>query len=429
MDQLYTVKPFDKRSVNRRMTLPGSKSISNRVLLLAALARGETVFHNFLISDDTIFMAEGLNMLGYRVEVDRARHSCAVRGGKLPRGDHRLFVGNAGTAMRFLASFLCLGDGDFYLDGDERMHQRPVADLIAALRELDCDVMSEKNDGCPPLIIRARGIEGTECHIRGENSSQYISSLLMAAPYSKNGMTIRTTGEVSSRPYIDMTLRIMEAFGVNAERRDYSEFRVKPAHYKAQKDFTIEPDASSASYFFAGAAMLTGKVEISGLGARSVQGDTHFVEVLQKMGCGVIIRDDAIVLQSDGRMNGIDIDMNEEPDMVPTLAIASLFADGPTRIRNVANLRIKESDRIAALTNELRKLGADVKEYADGLEIHPKPVYHGARIATYNDHRIAMAFALAGLRIPGVEIENPGCVSKSFPEFFHYLEKFSHHHE
>jgi 3-phosphoshikimate 1-carboxyvinyltransferase len=427
MESIYRVVKLTN-VLDRDVRLPGSKSISNRALLLAALSEGKTELTNLLFSDDTRYMAGALRDLGLRVEADESRAVCTVHGtGRPPKGGAKLYVGNAGTAMRFLASYLCLGEGEFLLDGDQRMRQRPIADLVEALSALGCDVCDVDRNGCPPLAIRAKGIRGGECVVTGKNSSQYISSLLLAAPCSERGVTVRTGGEVSSKPYIDMTLRMMEQFGARVERDGYRKFKVNPTGYRSPGRFGVEPDASSASYFLAAAAIAGGRVRIEGLGENSLQGDTAFAGVLGKMGASVTMDENFVELRSDGHLRGIDIDMNAIPDMVLTLAAAALFAEGETRITNVANLRIKESDRITALCTELRKLGAEVEELSDGLVILPAKSYRGASIATYNDHRIAMAFAVAGLFIEGIVIENPGCVSKTFPDFFDYLERFCGH--
>jgi 3-phosphoshikimate 1-carboxyvinyltransferase len=423
MKNNYPVKAISGKSIHLDVVLPGSKSISNRALLIAALAEGETRISNLLFSEDTVYMSKALTDLGLDISLDEKGKCCVIKGGKLPSRGQELFVGNAGTAMRFLTSYLALGRGNFILDGNERMRQRPIGDLLSALRQLDCDVESLENNACPPVLIRAHGMRGGECVINGKNSSQYISSVLMAAPYSERGVKIFTEGEAASLPYIDMTIRMMKQFGVSVTSNDFHEFEVKSARYHALESYTVEPDASSASYFLAAGAILSGSVKIRNLGKNSLQGDAKFAFVLQKMGCTVSCGEDYIELKSDGKLKGITIDMNEMPDTVPTLAIAALFADSPTKITNVANLRIKESDRISALASELKKLGAFVAEHPDGLEIFPAKNYHPVSIATYDDHRIAMAFSIAGLKIDGIEIENPACVAKSFPDFFDVLER------
>lgn len=417
------IQSIDGKKINCTVTLPGSKSITNRAFILAALANGKTVLNNALFSEDTVYMSKALKQIGIPISQDEKNKSFIIEGGRIPHGDYELFVGNAGTAMRFLTSYFCLGEGTFTLDGDPRMRERPIEDLLKALSELGARVSSLNKNGCPPVIIQGQGLKGGSCSISGKNSSQYISSILMAGPCSETGVILSTKDGVSSRPYIEMTLNMMERFGVKVERKDYSEFRLKKGQYLPQKEYLIEPDASSASYFLVAAAILGGKVTLEGLGKNSIQGDSAFIHVLEKMGCEIEAEENRMTLRSDGKLKGLDIDMNAIPDLVPSLAVAALFADSPTRIRNVANLRIKESDRIKALVVEMSKLGGDVKEYDDGLEIFPKVSYNNALISTYNDHRIAMSFSIAGLKISGLTIENPQCVSKSFPDFYEYLQK------
>ncbi len=421
MSGAYPVHPYKKGVLKAEVSLPGSKSITNRALLLAALAEGETRLFNFLFSDDTLFMAKALVQAGISINPDKSKNACVVGGGRLPVGPQSFFLGNAGTAMRFLTAYFTLGKGEFYLDGDMRMRQRPIKDLLDALTELGCNIKSENPDGCPPVIINAGGLQGGHCTVAGENSSQYISSLLMASPCARETVRIETAGKVSSGPYVDMTLGMMDQFGVKCLRNGYREFLTSPARYSNLPEYIIEPDASSSSYFLAAAAILGGEITLKGLGSGSIQGDIRFASVLEKMGCEVDIGPDSIRLASDGRLRGISEDMNDIPDMAPTLAVCALFADGPTEIKNVPNLRIKESDRISALSAELKKLGAEITENIDGLEIFPRALYNSAVINTYNDHRIAMSFSIAGLKIEGIEIDNPSCVSKTFPDFFFYF--------
>lgn len=421
MTGTFAVKTAPTGGVRWDLRLPGSKSLSNRAVLLAALSEGETVLTNFLYSDDTRHMTRALRDLGLKIVSDESESRCTVTGGRPPEGPRTIFVGNAGTAMRFLASYLALGRGEFILDGDERMRQRPIADLVDALNTLGCRAQVLGQNGCPPVRIRADGLPGGECSIPGRNSSQYISSILMASPCSRSGVVLKVEGEIASEPYLRMTKSMMASFGVPCEQSG-SEFRVAPVRYRSPGSYAVEPDASSASYFLAAAAVLGGEARIRGIGSSSIQGDSRFAEVLAQMGCRVRYSSDSVVLESDSRLRGIDIDLNAMPDMVPTLAVTALFAEGPTRIRNVPNLRIKESDRIAALAAEIGRMGGEAREYPDGLEIFPKTGYHEALIETYNDHRIAMAFTVAGLKVPGIVIADPECVSKSFPGYFDTLK-------
>jgi 3-phosphoshikimate 1-carboxyvinyltransferase len=421
MSQTYKVRPYKKGALKAVLSLPGSKSITNRALMMSALARGNTRLSNFLFSDDTVFMARALESAGISVKSDENNKTCEVAGGLLPSGGLSVFLGNAGTAVRFLTSYFTLGSGLYRIDGDERMRKRPIKDLLDALAQLGCDIRSENSNGCPPVIINANGLEGGKCTVAGENSSQYISSVLMASPYSRKGVTVETAGRVASGPYIEMTMAMMNQFRVKCARDGLREFRIGPGEYISPREYLIEPDASSSSYFLAGAAVLGGEIVLRGLGSGSIQGDAKFASVLEKMGCGVEIGIDSIKLSSDGRLRGISIDMNDIPDMAMTLAVTALFAEGSTAIKNVPNLRIKESDRISALSAELKKLGAGIKENADGIEIFPASLYNSAVINTYNDHRIAMSFSIAGLMIDGIEIDNPSCVSKTFPDYFEYF--------
>lgn len=410
---------------NVRLELPGSKSVTNRALVLAALSHGRTTLQNFSTSDDSRYLAGAFQTLGLKTVINEKNSECVIEGGTLPQGARGLFVGNAGTAMRFLLSYLTLGHGEFILDGDERMRERPIRDLIEALNRIGCDVESVNANGCPPVKVRANGMPGGKCEISGKSSSQYVSSILMSAPLSERGLDLVITDGLASEPYLEMTLKMMEQFGVSAQRTGTQQFHIPKAEYRTPRKYYIEPDASSASYFLTAAAILNGTVAIKGIGADSLQGDARFADALGRMGCEILMKKDSVRVRAGGKLKGIDIDMNSMPDMVPSLAVAALFAEGPTRIRNVANLRIKESDRISALTAELARLGAKVKEWDDGFDIFPNPPYNKCLVFTYNDHRIAMAFSVAGLRIPGIEIENPSCVSKSFPEFYSFLRKLS----
>lgn len=420
----YFVKPFKKKVVNLELELPGSKSITNRCFVISALASGETVLRNPLLSDDTIYMMKVLKELGIRIELIGDNEAVRVFGGQIPRGNKEFFVGNAGTTMRFLTSYLSLGDGHFLLDGDERMRQRPIKELVDALRLLGVDVYCVNGNGCPPVMINARGVKGGKAVIGGKNSSQYISSILMASPYFYDGVELSVEEELVSLPYILMTMEVMKSFGVQVDHSEFRVFRVNSGFYSSPGEYYVEPDASTASYFLAGAAILSGRVKIYGLGRDSIQGDVGFAFVLEKMGCKVRLERDYIELLSDGNLEGIDIDMNKMPDLVPTLAVVGLFAKTPTTIRNVYNLRIKESDRISAIAREISKLGGEVLEFEDGLKIFPLSKHRSVTISTYNDHRIAMAFTIAGLKLDGIAIENPSCVTKSFPEFYDYIERY-----
>ena len=406
---------------------PGSKSITNRALVCAALADGPSVLRGALDSEDTRVMIAALAELGIRMAIEDNGRTLRVGGcgGVIPAARAELFVANSGTTMRFLTAMVAVGRGEFRLDGVARMRERPMGDLAAAMRALGVDVACEGANECPPIVVRAAGFRGGRAAIGGATSSQFLSGLMMAAPYAEADVELVVEDGLVSVPYVAMTRRVMEEFGAElASTTDYSEIRVTNQRHYVARDYAIEPDASAASYFLAAAAITGGAVTIEGLSRNSLQGDVAFATCLEDMGAIVTFDDDSITVE--GRpLAGIDVDMNAISDTAPTLAVVALFAKGPTRIRNVAHISHKETDRIAAAACELRKLGAGVDEFADGLRIEPvdAAALHGATIDTYQDHRMAMSFALAGLRVPRVRINDPGCVGKTYPEFFSDLEK------
>lgn len=404
------------------VAVPGSKSITNRALLLAAMAAGRSSIDAALISDDTRRMVAALDALGFAIEADEAARRITVTGraGLIPSVAANLDAGGAGTAMRFLAGLLTLGHGRYRLDGNARMRERPIGPLIDAMRTLGVDVTSELGNGCPPIVIdtTAAAFAGGTVAIDASLSSQFVSALLMPAPLWRNGLRLAISGE-AARPFIEMTLRLMETWGAaSTVTGDPDDLIVVPGgqRYRAQ-DFTIEPDATAASYFAAAAALCGGSVTIPGLTRRSVQGDAGFFAILEQMGAHVTWHANAVEVTGNRRLRGVDVAMNPMPDVVPTLAAIAPFADSPTRIRKVGFIRHHESDRIGAIATELRRVGATVREFDDGLEIAPSAL-HPAAIETYDDHRIAMAFAVIGLKVPGIRIRNPGCVAKTYPEFF-----------
>ncbi len=412
--------------------VPGSKSLTNRALLVAALAAGRTRLTHALASDDSRYFIGALQQLGFTVDVNLDETTVEVegRGGHIPAERAALFIGNAGTAARFLTALLTLGHGTYLLDGEPRMRQRPIGDLALALGQLGARVEAAEGQHpddsrrlAPPLRVDATGLPGGRCQVAGDISSQFLSGLLMVAPYAQTPVTIEVEGPLFSRPYVDMTLRLMAEFGVTVERDGYRTFRVPPSRYRAQLAYAIEPDASAASYFFAAPAVVGGQVRVAGLSRRSAQGDVGFVDVLARLGCEVREGPGWIEVARalDRPLTGIDVDMSDIPDTAMTLAAVAPFATSATRIRGIESARMKESDRVAATVTELRRLGVEVEEHTDGLTIHPATGMHGAAIHTYNDHRIAMAFALVGLRVPGVIIRDPGCVAKTFPTFFEVL--------
>lgn len=405
--------------------MPGSKSITNRVLILAAIADGRSTIDQALLSHDTRYMTDALKALGFRVELDEGRRRIAVEGtgGRIPASKADLFVGNAGTAMRFLLGLLTLSHGRFRLDGNARMRERPVGPLIAALSRLGAVVSSERADGCPPVVFENPApVSGGELSIDASVSSQFVSALLMPAPLWPQGLRLTVTGD-TARPFIDMTLGLMAAFGAGGAWEGDALVVPGNRRYRA-REFTVEPDASSASYFAAAAALLGGSVTIHRLRAESVQGDIRFLDVLEKMGARVRWLADGVEVSSDGHLRGVEVAMNSMPDMVPTLAALAPFATSPTRIRNVAFIRHHESDRLRALATELARLGASVAEFDDGLLIEPSRL-RPAAVETYDDHRIAMAFAVVGLKVAGLRIRNPGCVAKTYPGFFDDLSRLA----
>ncbi|MGB5081810.1 MAG: 3-phosphoshikimate 1-carboxyvinyltransferase [Burkholderiales bacterium] len=422
--------------VEGAVTLPGSKSISNRVLLLASLSRGDTRVNNLLDSDDTRVMLEALGRLGVRIErtPDRTAVVHGV-GGSFPVKSAELHLGNAGTAFRPLAAALALSGGEYRLSGSPRMHERPIGDLVDALRRLGADIAYPGNEGFPPLAVRPGAIRPGATRVRGEVSSQYLSALLMALPMTGARTVIEVEGELISRPYVEITLNLMRRFGVEVAREGWKKLTVPAAGYASPGDIRVEGDASSASYFLAAGAISGlsggGPVRVVGVGRGSIQGDVRFTEVLERMGAAISMGEDWIEASAGpqararGKLEAIDADFNHIPDAAMTAAVAALFADGPSTLRNIASWRVKETDRIVAMATELRKLGAEVEEGADFLRLVPPAALRPATIDTYDDHRIAMSFSLAALGGIRVRINDPGCVGKTFPEYFDVLAGIS----
>lgn len=425
-----TMQPVSA-SFRASVRVPGSKSITNRALPLAAMANGKSLLTGVLFADDTWAMIRALERLGYVMEVNESARTVSIvgRGKEIPNCCAELFCGNSGTTLRFLAAFCARVPGEFTFDGIPRMRQRPVDELARALCDLGSEVHYKMEKGFPPIIIKGDGLRGGVTEFTNAKSSQYISAILMAAPHAISDVTVRLLGPITSEPYVAMTLRMMEQFGLNAKINDSAGLSGKPARdivvpagqsARAQ-EYAIEPDASNASYFLAAAAVCPGSsVTLEGLGKGSLQGDIAFADVLHQMGAGLTFGRDFISVSGNGGLQGIDLDMNAIPDMAQTLAVVALFAKGTTRIRNVANLRVKETDRLAALQTELTKLGAHVETTQDSISITPPGdgKLKAASIATYDDHRMAMSFAIAGLHSPGVTILDPGCTAKTYPEFF-----------
>ena len=434
MTEVLEIQPIGPLHAHIRP--PGSKSITNRALVCAALAEGDSTLSGALESEDTGVMVEALRRLGIVVTHDLPNRTIRLGGcggrllaladvpesrmfsswlelGKLPL---EIDVANSGTSLRFLTALLTLGQGTFRLDGTPRMRERPVQDLLDALAQLGGRAVSELGTGCPPVVLTAHGLPGGKATIAGGVSSQFLSGLLMAAPYARSPVELIVSGELVSKPYVEMTLAVMRAFGVSVQTEGLSRFLIPGGQVYRGRDYAIEPDASAASYFFAAAAIAGGSVSVEGLSHGSLQGDVAFCECLRRMGCRVDYAAEAITV-TGGPLVGIQTDMNAISDMVQTLGAVALFAQGPTTITGVAHIRHKETDRIAALATELRKLGAEVEAWADGLRITPQ-TRRGAQIDTYDDHRMAMSMAIVGLAQPGVVIRDPGCTAKTYPRFF-----------
>jgi 3-phosphoshikimate 1-carboxyvinyltransferase len=422
MSEVSMTAPLEitpRARLDARVRVPGSKSISNRALLVAALARGQSRLEGVLDSDDTRAMAGALQAVGARIAIDGARFDVGGVDGKPSPASSTLDVNASGTAARFLTALMALVPGQSRLDGTARLRERPIAELVEALQRLGVQVVAEGRGGCPPVRCEGGAPFGGEVEIDASRSSQFVSALLLVAPYAAREVTLRLgRGVLVSRPYVDVTLQVMRAFGAEAGFHDEHTLRVTAGRRYQGRQYAIEPDASTAAYFFCAAAIAGGRVLVEGLPRESLQADMGLLGMLERMGCQVAYRDEGVELRGPaGPLRALEVDMNAMPDAVLALAVTALFADGTTRIRNVANLRLKESDRLAALECELRKLGATAHADADSLSITPGPL-HGAEIATYDDHRMAMAFALAGLRVPGVRICDPACVAKSWPGYF-----------
>ncbi len=425
-----TLSPISR--IDGEINLPGSKSLSNRALLLAALAKGTTQVTNLLDSDDIRYMLNALKALGVNYQLSDDKTVCVVEGigGAFQwQNGLSLFLGNAGTAMRPLAAALCLkGDteSEVILTGEPRMKERPIKHLVDALRQTGANIQYLENEGYPPLAIRNQGIFGGKVQIDGSISSQFLTALLMAAPLGEGDMEIEILGELVSKPYIDITLAMMKDFGINVEHYNYQRFLIKgKQYYISPQTYLVEGDASSASYFLAAAA-IKGKVKVTGIGRNSIQGDRLFADVLAQMGAKVTWGEDFIQVEKS-ELKGIDMDMNHIPDAAMTIAITALFAQGETVIRNIYNWRVKETDRLTAIATELRKLGAEVEEGEDFIRIQPLALdkFKHAEIATYNDHRIAMCFSLIALSDTSVTILDPACTAKTFPTYFSEFEKIS----
>jgi 3-phosphoshikimate 1-carboxyvinyltransferase len=410
---------FEK--VPATVRVPGSKSLSQRALVAAALAQNNSLIGNVLVSQDTHYLIEGLRELGAKIVLAEDGIFVYGMGGKIKNSGKELFLGNNGTALRFLTALTCLGSGQYVLTGEKRLCERPVGALVDALRKMGADISCSNN--CPPVKINAQGLAGGKITLRNIESSQYVSALLLCAPYTRKGIDLTLQGGVVSTPYIDLTIDVMRAFGANITRKDQYAYHVKAGDIYQGIKYRVEGDASSASYFFLAAALLKKTIRVVGLNRQSKQGDVRLLDIMEKLGCHVQSDEGWVDVTGKKLAEGdLTFDLNDMPDMVPTLAVLSAFRKGQTVITNVAHLRIKESNRLAAMVAELNRAGIQAKELPDGMVIQGGKM-RPAKIETYNDHRMAMSFAIASLVVPGIKIIDKKCVNKSFPSFWEEMEK------
>ncbi|MEJ2730150.1 MAG: 3-phosphoshikimate 1-carboxyvinyltransferase [Deltaproteobacteria bacterium] len=405
-----------------RVTVPGSKSYTHRMLIAAALANGVSILENALVSEDTLFTMEALRQMGIQVEVNGIDVHVNGKGGNLEPCSEPIYLGNSGTSMRLLTGVAALGKGTYTLTGNARMQKRPIKDLLDALQQTGIKARSVKNNGCPPVEVTGATISADQVDINCQNSSQYLSALLLMAPGTPQGLEIRVAGgSPVSRPYVALTVALMESFGIRLDREGYQKFNVPGGQLYRAGRYVVEADCSQAAYFWGAAAISGAEITVMGVRADSAQGDVRFVELLQQMGCGVSRESNSIGV-AGGPLHAIEADLADMPDQVPTLAVIAAFSEGTTVIKNVAHLKSKESDRLSATVTELNKMGIEAACTADTLVVRGgKP--KGAVIDTYDDHRIAMSFAIAGLNVPGVCIRNESCVEKSFPAFWQVFEE------
>jgi 3-phosphoshikimate 1-carboxyvinyltransferase len=420
---MIEIQPI-RKPLDVTIEVPGSKSYTNRALLVAALARGASTLTGALFSDDTHYMCNALQNLGVEIDADEKRSTFDVygNGGDIPVSSAELYIGNSGTTSRSLTAYVSLGHGKFVIDGDEPMrHGRPISDLLDALTQIGVSARSQFNNGHLPVIVEANGLEGGRTRLDVSKSSQFLTALLLIAPCAKNDVEIEVVGD-REMPYIDITLAVMEAFGVQVVSEGYKYFRIEGGQRYQPRIYNIEPDASNASYFFAAAALTGGRVTVQHLHLDSMQGDVQFVRILEQMGCQVTVSDMGITVTGPRQLKGVDVDMRGISDTALTLAAIAPFADSKVTIRNIEHTRWQETDRIHAMVTELRRLGVPVIEHQDGLEISPSSITPAA-IDTYEDHRMAMAFSLVGLKARGIRINDPDCVSKTFPNYFQVFEE------
>lgn len=415
---MIDIKP--RSHINATVRIMGSKSVTHRALITAGLAKGESMLKEFLACEDTLYTVSALRELGVQISIEGESTAVSGTGGEFfpPAGRKEIFLGNSGTSYRLLLSIIALTRGEYILTGTPRMHARPVGDLVKALNRLGVEASCIERNGFPPVYIKAKGIHGGRVDIPGDKSSQYLSSLLLCAPYAEKDVEIEVTGRLVSRPYVDVTIDVMKMFGVPVNRDGYRYFRISGGQKYQPCLFKIDGDVSSASYFWAAAAVTGGSITTKNIHPDTTrQGDIALLDIIEEMGCHVERETDRVVVQG-GELSGIEVDMGAMPDMVPTLAAIALFAGGKTAIRNVPHLRHKESDRLRAIALEWGRLGGRVEELDDGIIIYGGESLSGAVIDPHDDHRLAMSAAVVGLRVPGVRIKNENCVNKSFPRFW-----------
>ncbi len=406
--------------LNARVRIPGSKSITHRAIIAAGLAEGRSVLKDFLECEDTLYTINALREIGVEISINGTELEIKGRRGHFHHDSIRkeIYLGNSGTSFRLLLSVVALCRGELFMTGTKRMQKRPVGPLVEALNRLGVDASCVEKDGCPPVHIKANGIRGGRVSVQGNQSSQFLSSLLLSGPYADTEIEVEVTGESVSKPYVDMTLHVMNQFGIRVERDHYNRFKIPSGQKYTGREFTVQGDASSASYFWAAAAVTGGTIATHNIHPHTTrQGDIRFLEILESIGCAIEKGSDRVTVHG-GDLTGIEVDMGDLPDMVPTLAAVALFAKGRTIIRNVAHLRHKESDRLRALALEWGRIGGRIKELPDGLVIHGEAPLSGTIVTPHNDHRLAMSLAVVALRVPNLQIKGKDCVKKSFPTFW-----------
>ncbi len=422
---MKTIVPVDE--INATVSVPGSKSYTQRALITAALAQGRSVIRDALVSEDTAYLIDALGRLGAGIKQDGATLTVDGTHGKPACPSQRVMMGNNGTGLRLLAGLAALCDGTVIIDGSARMRQRPIQPLMDALRMLGVNAKCLRGNGCPPIQVEGAGIPGGRALLDAGLSSQFLSSLLLAAPYAAKNVIIHLQGPLASQPYVQITIDVMAAFGVRVQQPEETSFSIEVPQTYTPRDYRVEGDVSSATYFMAAAAVCGGTIRIANIGPNSLQGDLRFTEILSAFGCPVRLSEDGLEISGPlSRHEDMCFDLGDVPDMVPALAAVSAFRRGKTSMKNIGHLRVKECDRIAALASELNRIGVTVEEKDDEMTVQGPPT-QGGEIACFNDHRIAMSFAVVGLSIPGISITDPACVNKSFPDFWNILDSLSVH--